>query len=56
MPNNEYREWALPKDLFLKALLNGAQYFFEKMIVLFKENQEDYLDELKRIQNLKKKL
>ena len=31
-------------------------YFFEKMIVLFKENQEDYLDELKRIQNLKKKL
>lgn len=52
--NNKARQWSLPKDLFLKALLDGAQYFFEKMALIFEENQEDYLDELKKIQNLKK--
>ena len=56
MPNNEARQWNLPRDLFLKALLDGAQYFFEKMVLIFEENQEDYVDELKRIKNLKKKL
>jgi hypothetical protein len=55
-PNNKKRAWSLPRDLFLKALLDGAQYFFEKMTLIFEENQEDYVDELKRIQNLKKKL
>jgi hypothetical protein len=55
IPNNEDRRWVLPIDLFLKALLDGAQYFFEKMILLFEENQEDYLDELKKVQILRKK-
>ncbi|HLW73210.1 MAG TPA: hypothetical protein VKR54_04110 [Candidatus Babeliales bacterium] len=56
MPNNETRQWNLPRDLFLKALLDGAQYFFEKMVLIFEENQEDYVNELKKIQKLKKKL
>ena len=56
MPNNETRQWLLPKDLFLKALLDGAQHFFAKMFLIFEENQEDYSDELKKIKNLKKKL
>jgi len=56
MPNDEVRLWSLPRDLFLKALLDGAQYFFEKMVLIFEENQEDYLDELKKIQSLRKKL
>jgi hypothetical protein len=55
IPNNKKRAWCLPRDLFLKALLDGAQYFFEKMILIFEENQEDYVDELKRIRSLKKK-
>lgn len=54
--NNEVRQWSLPRNLFLEALLDGAQYFFEKMILIFKENQEDYSDELKKIKSLKKKL
>jgi len=56
MPNNEARLWSLPRNLFLKALLDEAQYFFEKMVLIFEENQEDYLDELKKIQSLRKKL
>lgn len=56
MPKNELRQWNLPKHLFLKALLDGAQYFFEKMILVSEENQEEYSEELKRIKTLKKKL
>jgi hypothetical protein len=52
----ENREWRLPRDLFLKALLDGAKCFFEKMTLLFEENQEDYLDELTRIRILEKRL
>ena len=54
MPNNGVRGWHLPKNLFLKALLQGAQYFFEKMIFIFPENQEDYVHELEKIKRLTK--
>lgn len=54
MPHNEIRQWSFPRNLFLKALLDAAECFFGKMVLVFEENQEDYADELEKIKKLKK--
>ncbi len=49
-------QWKLPKYEFFDALLFGAKYFFEKMILLIEEEKEYYVFQLNKIKVLEKQI